>query len=52
MELIKLFTWIWYGGEPFLTLSKTKLLLHKQKIVNLVSHAFLCCILLLSLQKD
>jgi hypothetical protein len=29
MELIKLFTWIWYGVKPFLTLSETKLIRRK-----------------------
>jgi hypothetical protein len=52
MELIKMFTWIWYGGEPFLTLSRTNVIGVNQRIIRLESYAFLCFNLPFSSRKN
>lgn len=42
MELILKITWTWYGGKPFLALSRTNVIGVIQQIIRLESYAFLC----------
>jgi hypothetical protein len=52
MELILKITWTWYGGKPFLALSRTNVIGVIQQIIRLESYAFLCFNLLSGLQKN